>query len=488
MDEHLERDNYVIFRGDASEFTTNAEAYAFGFVSPIQLAQLQHSRTVCMDATHKVTDRLTDIMYTIVTRDPYTGCGYPVAYMFTNDLSSGPIHQWLEFLRNTYGMDIVQMTIDCSIPEVNAIQAQFPGVGIHYCAFHVLQAWNRNLKSRVRLDASFTADEQREYRHEMLNALTSIMRETDVDRLYHAIQQFQSDYHEQEEFQDYLERWWFTEATIQRWTYAYAETGFRSMMTNNFIESWHNQLKSVYLRNQRNRRLDRLFFVLTHDVEYFMRNERDRIVSNNGRMGPLENELSVRRFRASRVNPEAIVAMICNPEGEHSSSPMTGTWKVNSFGAQSSEVYDVAVSDGLLILSCTCEDYQSRRTPCKHMFLLKRFTSMQILFETEQQNAIELVAQAVPFQHSELQDAEDMQIVEVNDEPIEILDDAADSLQFVEQNVTALYHDRAVLSNMPHIPQEEAAQLAQRVRELASLYEDIKRRYYHTRRSTTQRR
>ena len=65
-----------------------------------------------------------------------------------------------------------------------------------------------------------------------------------------------------------------------------------------------------------------------------------------------------------------------------------------------------------------------------------------------------------------------MQIVEV-DELIEILNnDAVDSLQFVERNVTALYHNRAVLLSMPHILQK-VTQLTQRIRELACISEDL---------------
>ena len=64
-----------------------------------------------------------------------------------------------------------------------------------------------------------------------------------------------------------------------------------------------------------------------------------------------------------------------------------------------------------------------------------------------------------------------MLIVEV-DELIEILNDAVDSLQFVERNVTALYHNHAVLLSMLHILQK-VTQLTQRIRELAYISEDL---------------
>ena len=66
------------------------------------------------------------------------------------------------------------------------------------------------------------------------------------------------------------------------------------MMTNNFIESQHGQLKVNYLKHVCNKRLDRLIFVLTYDVEFYYENEMERILSNNGRMGPLANQHSRR--------------------------------------------------------------------------------------------------------------------------------------------------------------------------------------------------
>ena len=47
-------------------------------------------------------------------------------------------------------------------------------------------------------------------------------------------------------------------------------------------------------------------------------------MSNNGRMGPVQNEQSQREYRASLISADMILAMICNPEGETNSSPMTG--------------------------------------------------------------------------------------------------------------------------------------------------------------------
>ena len=134
----LQPNNYTIFNGDPSTYTMHDDVYSFGFLSPTQLQFLQQARSVCLDATYNITADVNDIMYTIVTKDSYTGTGYPNAYMFTNNHSAGPIKEWLSFLHDQCGLLVEHMTIDCCIVEVNTIDAVFPMASIHYCAFHVI--------------------------------------------------------------------------------------------------------------------------------------------------------------------------------------------------------------------------------------------------------------------------------------------------------------------------------------------------------------
>lgn len=69
-------------------------------------------------------------------------------------------------------------------------------------------------KSKVRLDASFTADEARTYCREMLDDLKDILRQPSIDEMYHLIEKFKDTYAEQEEFLDYFESQWCTESMI----------------------------------------------------------------------------------------------------------------------------------------------------------------------------------------------------------------------------------------------------------------------------------
>ncbi|KAI9247952.1 hypothetical protein BDA99DRAFT_564922 [Phascolomyces articulosus] len=143
--------------------------------------------------------------------------------MFTNDHSAGPIQQWLIFLCDNCSFVIQQMTIDCSILEVNAIQSVYLNAMIYYCAFHVLQAWNCNLKSKVRLDASYIAEEQQQLHNNMMQTLKVIMCENSINLMYAAIEEFKDIFYDQYEFLDYFQEYWEPEHIIRRWAYAYID-------------------------------------------------------------------------------------------------------------------------------------------------------------------------------------------------------------------------------------------------------------------------
>ena len=93
-----------------------------------------------MDTTYNISSRPNDVLYMIGSCDHLTSIRQPVAYMFTNDQSAQLIGEWLHFLHDTCGLVIENLTIDYSIPKVNAINLVYPNAIIHYCAFHVLQA------------------------------------------------------------------------------------------------------------------------------------------------------------------------------------------------------------------------------------------------------------------------------------------------------------------------------------------------------------
>ncbi|KAI8330312.1 hypothetical protein BC941DRAFT_361667 [Chlamydoabsidia padenii] len=196
------------------------------------------------------------------------------------------------------------------------------------------------------------------------------------------IRNFMATYHQQEEFVAYFESNWVGDDDLLfRWSKAVLPPQHLGMFTNNYTESWHNQLKNKYLGGVRNRRLDKLIFILSTDVETFFSVERDRINSNNGRMGPLQNAQADRSWSAMSVPESFLPSMFTNPLGTNASGPpelmdLGGQYRVVSF--TNADVYRVMVADDRII-SCTCMDFYTRKHPCKHMHLLKRYTNVLLL-------------------------------------------------------------------------------------------------------------
>ena len=62
------------------------------------------------------------------------------------------------------------------------------------------------------------------------------------------------------------------------------------MGINNYIESWHNHLKAIYMKGKRNRRVNRLFCTSVKDFEEDYRQNALKIAVNVDRMGQEEEK------------------------------------------------------------------------------------------------------------------------------------------------------------------------------------------------------
>ncbi|OAD70074.1 hypothetical protein PHYBLDRAFT_71515 [Phycomyces blakesleeanus NRRL 1555(-)] len=174
----------------------------------------------------------------------------------------------------------MNITINCSIPKVNAIKEALPQAAIHYCDFHVLCAWQHNLNSKIKLNTSFTS----------------------------------------EQLGNYKTKWTENKELLRRWGRPYVSQQHQRYVTNNYVESWYNQLKIIYFGRTCIRRLNRLIFILTNDVEFFYEQEVECIHFNNGEMGLTENKLSRKSFAASKIQDDMLSSMILNPLGETGNS------------------------------------------------------------------------------------------------------------------------------------------------------------------------
>ncbi|KAL0088727.1 hypothetical protein J3Q64DRAFT_1808890 [Phycomyces blakesleeanus] len=296
-DRKLSAMNFSIFKGKMS-YSPNTNAFAYGFMSPTQQIKMRNAVSFCLDATHAISGKIDEILYTLLVHDKEISRGWPVAFIVTNDQGVGPISSLL--LINPQ-----QITIDCYYAEVHAIQTTFPSTQIQFCA----------LPSEARL-----------LRGKMMRYLQDIVYEDDLDH----------EFSDQELFLDYFEKNWCTEKKVKIWSRAYHEWQFSHMLTNNYIES------------SRNKRLDKLVFILIHDVEYYLAQEYKRVMSNNGAMSSFTRQQRIREIEAEEIDDDA----------------------------------RETIATDRLIMKCTCFNFERRQKTCKHMHLLKMHTAFSLHFST----------------------------------------------------------------------------------------------------------
>ncbi|OAD81103.1 hypothetical protein PHYBLDRAFT_161737 [Phycomyces blakesleeanus NRRL 1555(-)] len=310
----LAEQNYCIFEINLSVYNDGKKQFAFGFQSLTQVSIMRILQSFCLNATHSISSRSNKVLYTLVTRHSQTGKGFPVAYMVTNNQTAMPIKLWLDHLRIKSSFVPMNITIDCSIMEVNAIKEALPHATIHYCDVH-------NLDSKIKLNASYTSEQLGNYKTALKNYLRHILIESNEDVFLRAIEDFKLMVQDQSQFLKYFEKKWTeNKGLLRRWGRPYVSQQHQRYVTNNYVESWHNQLKTIYFGCTCIRRLDRLIFILTNDVEFYFEQEVEHIHFNNGKIGPIDNELARNSFVASKIQNDMLPSIILNPLGETGNS------------------------------------------------------------------------------------------------------------------------------------------------------------------------
>lgn len=233
------------------------------------------------------------------------------------------------------------------------------------------------------------------------------MTKTKKKSLFRKIEEFKLKIEKHTEVFDYFTRYWFNnEEVVKRWGAPFVKEIYKSFVTNNYIESWHNQLKAIFFERLRINRLDGLFFVLTNGVEYYFAEESNRIVANIGCMGPLQNNIARKTYMASQISNENLILMIRNPQGSFTNTDdnINGQWKIQSFDPNKPQTtYQVRVVNNI-ICTCLCPDFKNTQVACKRMCLLKRYTSMPLKIEVDIGNGLELEQNTSPIPEDETYD------------------------------------------------------------------------------------
>ncbi|KAG1573839.1 hypothetical protein G6F50_002496 [Rhizopus delemar] len=331
------------------------DVFFYGFISSWQMDIMKVSKCFSLDSTFGISSRSNEVLYSLVVRHSDTGKGVPVGYLLTNDQSVTPVLEWLKFFRDHCSMQPEQITVDCSIPEADANRVTFgENCRIQLCFFHVAQCC-RNLATKFKNQPG-QYNNMKVIRGNVMSELQSII----LEKKWTSVQP---------NFVEYLESRWLALEGYKKWSAAYVIEEHRNMRTNNYIESWHNQLKSVYLKRIKNRRLDRLVFILTNDVESDLKLDVERICSEVGRMGPELRRRRQREMVADNIPEDRMIEMI-SKDGDTQ-------YTVESFN-QENILYVVKINEDGKSASCSCSYFKFNSAVCKHMYLLQRHINIEV--------------------------------------------------------------------------------------------------------------
>ncbi|KAG1138593.1 hypothetical protein G6F37_010815 [Rhizopus arrhizus] len=368
LEELTVESGYKTFVG--TDFDDN---FTFGLSSPWQQQLLLQATSICLDATHCVTNIVKAILYTIVIRHPLTGTGCPVAYMFTEDHSMYPIKEFPMFVRVAIGLQVIRkITIDVSATEYRAIQAVYPTATVQWCLFHVARAWMSKIRVLIKLGS--TAQKAQVHKF-LITSLKSMMWEKNVPECRRKLAEIFVNYASYPEFLEYFRKNYLDDNKFIQWSAAFQPQTYTNMETNNFVESWHNQLKSTYFQRKRNRRIDRLIFIPVNDIEPDFIANTNRIQLNAGRMGPEEHRRRKRELETESFNEEVLPLMIEEREATEAGERI---FKINSFTTEGI-AYDIKVAQEEM-KEYSCPDFTWSYIACKHMYLLKRFKRNILLY------------------------------------------------------------------------------------------------------------
>ncbi|EIE76691.1 hypothetical protein RO3G_01395 [Rhizopus delemar RA 99-880] len=180
--------------------------FFYGFISSWQMDIMKVSKCFSLDSTFGISSRSNEVLYSLVVRHSDTGKGVPVGYLLTNDQSVTPVLEWLKFFRDHCSMQPEQITVDCSIPEADAIRVTLgENCRIQLCFFHVAQCWSRNLATKVKNQPG-QYNNMKVIRGNIMSELQSIMYETVRENVIEKICQFREKWTSvQPNFVEYLE-------------------------------------------------------------------------------------------------------------------------------------------------------------------------------------------------------------------------------------------------------------------------------------------
>ncbi|GBN10202.1 hypothetical protein AVEN_200663-1 [Araneus ventricosus] len=247
-----ELQNYTTLYGpsDLDNLPTCQTSFALGFQTEYQRDMLvsNSDKILCIDSTHK-TNQYDLYLINLIVPDKY-GKGCAVAHFITDYLDVNVMICLFSNLK----IKIPDLNVNCIMTDndqntFEAFNAVFgPSIRHLLRKWHVLRSWSRQLHAKV-------SDKQ--LVKEMNLRLSELLDIKEKDAFVKFLVEFENAYLSKSPgFVDYFKKHYCNR--VQLWSASYRNFPRASTDTNNYFESFHNQLKTVYFQRKLNRHIDRL--------------------------------------------------------------------------------------------------------------------------------------------------------------------------------------------------------------------------------------
>ncbi|GBL78739.1 hypothetical protein AVEN_65293-1 [Araneus ventricosus] len=248
---------------DLDYLPTSQTSFALGFQTEHQRDMLVRNsdKVLCIDSTHK-TNQYDFYLINLIVPDNY-GKGCPVAHFITNYLDINTMICLFSRLKvKIPGLNVNCIMTDDDQNTFEAFNVVFgPNIRHLLCKWHVFRSWSRQLYAKV---------SNKQLVKEMKVRLKELLNVKERDAFEKLLAEFENiHFTKSPEFVDYFKKHYCNR--VQLWSASYRNFPHASTETNNYCESFHNQLKTVYFQRKFNRRIDRLIrTVLDMETESYL--------------------------------------------------------------------------------------------------------------------------------------------------------------------------------------------------------------------------
>ncbi|CAD6950424.1 unnamed protein product, partial [Tilletia laevis] len=229
----------------------------------------------CLDSTHNTGYGMTRdekvFLTTIIVRSQDTGSGFPAAFLLTPSETQLPLAYFLSWVTKLVPAP-KDVMVDCSVTEQAAIKITFSSSAqpprILLCQWHVVRAWEDNIKNKIKfpqLDDEGVA-RSRQVQERCRKILRDLVYAAQPETFLAQFAEFQREWTMFfPDFMLYFRREWVTKRPPSMWSLAYRQHAHYGIDTNNYVESWHDNLKINYLGLIKKQRIDHVICVLTRE-------------------------------------------------------------------------------------------------------------------------------------------------------------------------------------------------------------------------------